>query len=220
MSRAPAGSPGMQAAPVVFTHVIAPEDQARADLYALLSRLYSAAPDAALLAAIASADDLAIDQRERETTLARDWTALIAASSVMDPNAADDEYQELFVGVGQSEISLHGSAYVKASGGNALLVDVREALDQLGLARQPGASMFEDHLAAVCETMRLLITGSGQAQPCDVGRQRQFFENNVATWVFACCSAIIAKPVANYYRRVAQFTESFMALERDAFAIE
>lgn len=220
MSRAPAGPSGMQAAPVVLTHVIAPEDQARADLYALLSRLYCAAPDAALLAAIASADELAVSGPEIESRLARDWAALTATSAVVDPQAAADEYQQLFVGVGQSEVSLHGSAYVKAVSGKALLVGIREALDQLGLARQPGASMFEDHLAALCETMRVLITGSGQPQLFDVGRQRQFFENNVGNWVFECCSAIIAKPVANYYRQVAQFTESFMALERDAFAIE
>ena len=220
MRRAPAGSPGMQAAPAVFTQVLAPEDQARADLYALLSRLYSAAPDAALLAAIASADDLVISEQQAESSLAREWAALTAASAVMDSRAAADEYQELFAGVGQSEVSLHGSAYVKASSGKALLVDIREALGRLGLARHPGASIFEDHLAAVCETMRLLITGSSQPQPFDVGRQREFFENNVGPWVFACCSAIIAKPVANYYQRVAQFTESFMAVERDAFAIE
>ena len=220
MSRAALATSGMQATPPVFTDVIAPEDQARADLYALLSRLYSAAPDATLLAAIASADELAADGTEIESRLARDWKALIAASAVTDPQAAADEYQQLFVGVGQSEVSLHGSAYAKAASGKTLLVGIREALDQLGLARQPGTSMFEDHLAAVCETMRLLIAGSGQPQPFDVGRQRQFFEDCVGNWVFACCSAIITKPVANYYRRVAQFTESFMALERDAFAIE
>lgn len=220
MSDASTKHSGMLAAPPVFTHNIESEDQARADLYALLSRLYRSAPDAALLAAIASADELGVDGPDSESRVARDWKALIAASAVLDPHAATDEYHQLFVGVGQSEVSLHGSAYVKGAGGRALLVEIREALDQLGLARQPGASIFEDHLAAVCETMRLLITGTGQSEPFDVRRQREFFEDNVATWVFACCAAIIAKPVANYYRRVAQFTESFMALERDAFAIE
>ena len=48
----------METAPLVFTPAIDPEDQARADFYALLSRLYAAAPDAPLLAAIAAADEL------------------------------------------------------------------------------------------------------------------------------------------------------------------
>ena len=37
---------------------IAAEDQARGNFYALLGRLYAAAPDAALLRAIATADEL------------------------------------------------------------------------------------------------------------------------------------------------------------------
>ena len=215
-----ASAGGTEPAPRVFTHTIEPEDQARADLYALLSRLYSAAPDEALLAAIASADELVVDGAKDPSDLAEAWSALVAASAVMDAQAAAEEYQRMFVGVGQSEVSLHGSAYAKAASGKQLLVGVRESLAQLGLARQPGATTFEDHLAAVCETMRLLITGSGRAHPFEVGQQRQFFEDNLGSWVFACCAAITAKSVANYYGRVAQFTECFMALERDSFAID
>ncbi len=43
------------------SHRLEPEDQARADFYALLARLFAAAPDAALLAAIAAAAPLAPD---------------------------------------------------------------------------------------------------------------------------------------------------------------
>ena len=43
----------MEPAPVVFAPGIDPEDQARADFYALLARLYAAEPDAALLESIA-----------------------------------------------------------------------------------------------------------------------------------------------------------------------
>jgi len=211
----------MEPSPVLFTHAVEPEDQARADLYALLSRLYSAAPDAALLAAMASADELAVGASEGPgASLAVTWQSLIAASVIIDPEAAAAEYQALFVGVGQSEVSLYGSAYVKTHEGRQLLVGIREALDQLGLARQPGASIFEDHLAAVFETMRLLIAGSQRSRPVELARQRRFFEDHVGSWVFECCSAISAKSVANYYRRVAQFTQSFMALERDSLAIE
>ena len=50
--------------------------------------------------------------------------------------------------------------------------------------------------------------------------QREFFESHVRPWVFNCCTAIQKSPVANYYRRVAEFTQVFMAIERDSFAIE
>jgi TorA maturation chaperone TorD len=211
----------METEPQVLTSTIEPEDQARADFYALLSRLYGAAPDATLLAAIAGADELpAGPESGAGHDLAEAWHALIAASAAIVPEAATDEYQELFIGVGQSEVGLHGSTYAKGASGKPLLVDIREALGPLGLARQPGATMLEDHLAAVCETMRVLITGAGDAGVFTLSQQRRFFDNSIAPWVFVCCNAIKAKTVANYYRRVAQFTHCFMALERDSFAID
>jgi len=210
----------MDPAPAVFTHTLEPEDQARADFYALLARLYSASPDAPLLAAIAAGPEVATEGHAScAAGLAGAWRALAALSAGAVAEQVAEEYQELFVGVGRSEVSLHGSSYVKASSGKQLLVGVREALGRLGLERHSGATMFEDHLAAMFEAMRVLITRGGQ-QAATLQHQREFFFNNIEPWVFACCAAITAKTVANYYARVAQFTESFMALERDAFAME
>ena len=215
------GREGMESAPLVFTPAIDPGDQARADFYALLSRLYAAAPDASLLAAIASADELDIASKDGPAAdLARTWHVLIAASAVMDPDAVETEYQQLFVGVGASEVSLHGSAYAKGPKGGPLLVQIRESLVQLKLVRQPDVTMFEDHLAAVLETMRVLITGLGQPNAFAFDVQREFFRCNIDPWVDVCCNAISAKSLANYYVRVAQFTHSFMAVERDSFAMD
>ena len=199
---------------------VASEDQARADFYALLARLYAAAPDAALLSSIAACDELSADAAsEGGRALADAWRKLIAASTAMDPAAAADEYQNLFIGVGKSEVSVHGSAYVK-SPGTSPLIEVRASLAKLGLARQSGVNVYEDHLATVCETMRTLITGAGQVEPFAFVEQREFFESHVKPWVFNCCTAIQKSPVANYYYRVAEFTQVFMAIERDSFAIE
>jgi TorA maturation chaperone TorD len=199
---------------------IAPEDQARADFYALLARLYASAPDATLLASVAACDELPADPgSEGGEALAEAWRKLVAASTAMDPAAAADEYQTLFIGVGKSEVSAHGSAYVK-SPGSSPLIEVRAALADLGLARQSGVNIYEDHLAAVCETMRLLITGAVMGEPFAFAQQREFFKSHVQPWVFDCCTAIQNSPVANYYRRVAEFTQLFMVIERDSFAIE
>jgi TorA maturation chaperone TorD len=200
--------------------LLAPEDQARADFYALLARLYAEAPDAALLSSIATGGELAADaESEDGRALAESWRKLIAASMAMDAAAAADEYQNLFVGVGKSEVSAHASSYLKAPG-RTPLIEIRGSLAKLGLARQSGVNMYEDHLAAVCETMRALITGAGQGEPYAFAEQREFFEYHVGPWVFDCCTAIQNSPIANYYRRVAEFTQLFMIIERDSFAIE
>lgn len=212
-------APGTEPAAVVFARAIDPEDQARADFYALLARLYAAAPDVALLQAIAGADELHVEEGSVEgETLAQAWQTLMAASSVMDAGAAAVEYLDLFVGVGASEVSPHASAYQKVPGRQPL-VEVRAALARLGLARQPGSALYEDHLAAVLATMRVLITGVGAPQPVTFEQQREFFAAHVDPWVVSCCDAISTNAIANYYKRVAQFTQAFLAIERDSFAI-
>ena len=208
----------MEPAPLVFAPSIDPEDQARADFYALLARLYAAEPDAALLASIAGADELAVDEGNVEgETLAEAWRMLIAASAVMDAEAAAAEYVDLFIGVGASEVSPYASAYEKTPGRQPL-VEVRAALAALGLSRQPGNALYEDHLAAVFATMRVLITGAG-AESFAFDAQRDFFAAHVDPWVDGCCDAIYGRSIANYYKRVAQLTKAFMAIERDSFAI-
>ena len=205
---------------VALRREVAAEDEARANFYALLARLYADAPDAALLRAIAAADELpviAADSAARD--IAQSWRMLIAASAAMDPEAAAAEYQDLFIGVGKSEVSLHASGYVSRAGGSAL-ADLRTALADLGLSKQEGSSLYEDHLAAVCETMRVLIGGAPGVEPCPFAQQREFFVGYVSPWVSICCDAIKISPIANYYRRVAEFTQYFMAIERDSFAIE
>jgi len=213
----------MNEAAVTLHHRLEPEDQARAEFYALLSRLFANAPDASLLAAIGRAPPLVPDARARDNDgadgLAPTWDMLRAASSVMDAEAAADEFQALFVGVGRSEVSLYASHYLGPQSGRPL-ADLRATLAKLGLARRPESSEYEDHLALVLETMRMLIAGDGERRPTPIADQQAFFERHIEPWVPDCCTAISTNSVANYYRRVAEFAQCFVALERDSFAIE
>ena len=210
----------------VLHHRLEPEDQARADFYALLARLFAAAPDAALLAAIAAAAPLAPDAPggtgradDDAKTIGEAWDSLRAASAVMDPEAAGDEFQALFVGVGMSEVSLYASHYLGPQSGRPL-AEIRATLASLGLARRPGSSEFEDHLSVELETMRMLVAGDTGRRPATIAEQRAFCESHLLPWAFDCCTAISTSLLANYYRHVASFTSCFMALERDSFAIE
>ena len=209
----------MDVAPVSFAAALSPEDRARADFYALLARLYAAPPDAALLAAMAGAEKTAGDDGAPASELSRAWRNLSEASAAADAGTVAAEYAQLFVGVGRSEVSLHATSYGKSGDTNALLA-IRTALAGLGLVRQAGVNLYEDHLAAVCETMRVLITGTGDGGAYTLEQQREFFERHIGPWSALCCNAISDNPVANYYRRVAQLTNIFLAIERDSFAIE
>jgi TorA maturation chaperone TorD len=213
----------MSDAPIVLHHRLAPEDQARAEFYALLSRLYADVPDAPLLAAIASAQPLGspIPSGDGDDAggLAAAWEGLRSASATVEPEAAADEFLALFVGVGRSEVSLYASHYLGPQSGRPL-AELRATLARLGLARRSDRSEFEDHLAVVLETMRMLVAGDDERHPAEITDQQAFFDRHVGSWAFDCCTAIRRCAIANYYVRVAEFTSSFLALERDSFAIE
>ena len=196
---------------------LADEDRARGEFYALLGRLYGAAPDAPLLAALGASDLWADDG---DNPLAGTWNRLVLASRAADAEAVEQEYTDLFVGVGKAECSLHGSYWTRDAGTEPPLVGLRTELARLGLARQGGSTLYEDHLGALCETMRILVAGTGARPPETIAAQRAFFERRIGPWVHECCAALRESPIANYYAQVAQFTDLFMALERDSFAIE
>ena len=197
---------------------LAPEDAARADFYALLARLFAAAPDAALLAAIAAAPSLSADAHREDDAgpdICVGWDALRAASAAGDPDEIRQEYDDLFIGVGKSHVNLHGSHWTAGFMMDRPLAELRTTLQGLGLARREGVSMVEDHLSALFETMRLLV-----ADDSALAAQKAFFEAQIVPWIADCCDAIMQSPIAKYYAAVAQFTLGFMALERDSIAME
>jgi TorA maturation chaperone TorD len=207
----------MQVAPVMLHRALDPEDQARADFYAVLSRIYADAPDAAFLSALGRAERM---PGAESSPLALAWNRLLDASAAMDPEAATQEYADLFIGVGKCEVNLHASHWLTGFMMEKPLADLRTVLASLGLGRKGAATMLEDHLAALCETMRIMIAGVGDRGPFPMAEQWNFFQNQMFPWVFDCCAAIEKSSLANYYRRVAEFTELFMALERDSLAME
>ena len=202
-------------APVALFHPLTPEDRARADFYALLARLYADAPDDRLLKAIGGAQPI-----EDASPFAAAWNRLVAASGVMDVEAAGQEYTDLFIGVGRSEVNLHASHWLAGAMMERPLAQLRAELASLGLARRNDVVMVEDHLSALFETMRLLVAGKDDRPPASIAAQRAFFERHIGTWAFACCTAICESAIANYYVSVAEFTERFMALDRDGLAMD
>jgi TorA maturation chaperone TorD len=206
----------MDTAPIRIVHRVEPEDRARADFYAVLAALFADAPDAALLRTVGAAPEL---PDAASGTLPHAWNRLLQACQAMDPEAAYQEYVDLFVGTGKSEVNLHGSHWQTGFMMEKPLVKLRDDLAALGLGRLPRSTLVEDHVAALFEVMRRLIEGGDEGPPASIGTQRDFFVQHVLPWIMECCDAIKSNPLANFYRRVAEFTELFMAIERDSLAI-
>jgi TorA maturation chaperone TorD len=202
-----------QSTPLKITQPVFEEDQARADLYALIARLFYAGPDAALLAAIAGADEIA---GEDETApLAAAWRALGAAAAAMDAEAAREEYDSVFVGTGKAEITPYASHYLAESMQERVLVRLRDTLAEMRLAKNQSAAEYEDHFSGLCEVMRYLIAaGSSDAA---VQEQKMFFMEYVIPWYAEFCAAVMASPNTNFYKHVAVFTKAFLDVEVGSF---
>lgn len=192
---------------------ISPEDEARANLYGLLARLFYAPPDRALLEALANADEIVAE--DPDSAVAAAWRALAAAAGATDEEAVREEYEAAFVGTGKAEITLYTTAYTAKHSLDLPLVEIRDFLQSQGLVRRENAFEPEDHIAGLCETMRHLIGTPGKE-----AEQRRFFEAFIWPAAKPLCDAIVQSHITNFYRRVAQLAESFFELEHIAFDLD
>jgi TorA maturation chaperone TorD len=208
----------MQAAAAVAMHrALAPEEAARGDFYALLARLLRGAPDAALLASLAAAPHLPADG---EAALAQGWSDLVDASCAMDAEAAAEEYEALFAGVGKAAVSIFAGFYSGAPAADHPRVRIVGDLAALGLARRDSVSEPEDHFAGLFDAMRVLVSGGAGRAPASVAEQRKFFMAHLEPGAGKFLDALQRAPQSNYYRKVAAFGAAFHALEAASFAME
>lgn len=205
------------AAPVAMRRAAAPEDAARASFYALFARLCAAAPDRQLLAALAAAEPLPADG---DPELARAWRNLADASSVMDSEAALEEYDLLFCGMGKAEVSIYSGFYSGAPSIDHPRVRLQADLAAFGLARRDEVTEPEDHFAGLFEAMRVLAAGGLGREPVALDEQRRFFTAHIEPSAGKFFAAVGSSPKANYYRNVAALGAAFVALESVSFQLD
>jgi TorA maturation chaperone TorD len=195
--------------PLKFVETLPPEEVARANFYGLLARLFYAPPDAALLEAIAGADPIEAD----DGGIAEAWHGLARACASADAEKVREEYENAFVGTGKAPVTLYTSAYTIRYSNEVPLVALRAALADLGLGRRDGVHEPEDHIAALCETMRHIVA----EQKRDLDEQARFFRRWIAPAAEPLCNAIEAHPGCDFYRCVGRFAKSFFDLEQSSF---
>jgi TorA maturation chaperone TorD len=198
-----------EAIPVDLRPDVAPEDQARAGFYALLARLWYAAPDAALLEAIAQGAD--IPAEGEQTALAQAWRELRAAAAAADAENVRAEYDAVFIGTGKASITLYAAGYLVETAKERVLVALRDELVELGLERTGGSHEPEDHFAALLEIMRHLV--SSESSDAALQRQRKFFTRYLNRTYNPLTNEVVASARTDFYKFVARFTKAFCDIE-------
>jgi TorA maturation chaperone TorD len=188
------------------------EDRARADLYAVLARLFYAAPDREFLDTLARHEGLFGGDA---VALGQAWNALARAARAADAEAVRLEYDSVFVGVGKAEVTLYCSRYLTSAGRDRIVVALRDELRDLGLGRTGETHEPEDHLAVLCEVMRHLVSlGSGDRA---IGRQKQFYMRYISSAYIQLTDEILNAAATRFYKDVARVTRIFFDLESQSF---
>ena len=179
-------------------------DALRANTYTLLARLLRSTPDNDLLALLRRIETAAKPRNELEYS----WHQLKLSANHARLDDLDDEFHDLFIGLGHGEVIPYGSWYQTGYLMDKPLARLRRDLQQLGLQRQEQAYEPEDHIAAVCECMALLINSD-----TDFETQKKFFREHLHGWLTRCFTDIQQAPSARFYVAVGLLGQHFTEVE-------
>jgi len=184
-------------------------DLARARIYALLGALLTRAPDADLLARIG-------DLRGDATPLGLAHIEVAEAAKNARVERVEQEFFDLFIGVGRGELLPYGSFYLTGFLHERPLARLREDLARFGIDRAEGVAEPEDHAGILCEIMAGLASGE---LPAPAGSDRTIFEKHMAPWIGRLFADIERAQAADFYRRVGSLGRVFIEIETEAFAL-
>ncbi len=188
---------------------IVEEDRLRAQWYALLAQFLSAPPDAATL-------KLARALTGDTSDLGRGVAALAAAAKSVTVVGLEEEYFNLFTGIGQGELLPFGSYYLTGFLNEKPLAVLRQDMDELGIGRVEEVKEPEDHIASLCEMMAGMITGAF-GDPVGLDRQRKFFDKHIGCWAPRFFEDLQAAETAAFYMPIGLIGSVFMTVESQAF---
>ena len=94
------------------------------------------------------------------------------------------------------------------------LAALRDELAALGITRRADVAEPEDHVAAICEIMGMIIAGHRLHL-----KQSTFFERYIDTWMGHFFDDLGKAEGADFYRAVALLGQQLMAVERQYFSL-
>jgi TorA maturation chaperone TorD len=182
------------------------EGQLRADTYTILASLLSNIPSQDLLdylRHIKSSPDSELG------SVGQAWQQLRTAASETNIDALDDEYHTLFIGLGRGAVIPYGSWHITGFLMDKPLSDLRDDLRSLGIESDKDQKDPEDHIAALCETMAIIIS----ADDIDESRERKFYARHIHPWAEKFFKELQAVESAVFYKSVGFLGQQFIQLE-------
>lgn len=189
-------------------------EEARARLWQLLGLLLRASPDASILRLVAGVDG-------DDSPLGRALTALGERALTAEPESVEREYHRLFIGVGRGELLPYASYYLTGFLHEKPLARLRSDMAALGIARAPGQSDPEDHIATLAEIMAGLIAGDLAPALAAGGpaASEQFFNSHIAPWAGGFFADLEGAEASDFYRPVGSIGRQLVEIEATALTL-
>ena len=186
------------------------EAEARAQIYHLLGALLAASPDQAMLDTVGAL----VTEEGVDTPFVEVLRELSATAANVKPDALQGEYFKLFIGLGRGELLPYASWYVQGALMERILAALRQDLKRMGFERQADVREPEDHVAALCETMGLIITEPGLSL-----EEFVFFETYIGSWMGKFFQDLEAAEGAEFYAVVGRLGRQFIDIEQQYFTL-
>lgn len=186
------------------------EELARSHLYRLLGVLLAAPPDRRVVQLLESVSQ----QAGNDSPLAPVWSDLRAKAETLQLEQLEEEYFKLFIGLGRGELLPYASWYVDGALMERILASLRQDLRHLGIKRCDKVKEPEDHVAAICETMGMIISDS----PLSF-KQSDFFERYIGNWMDRFFADLESAETADFYRVVGRLGGYFIGIEKEYFSL-
>lgn len=183
------------------------EQTLRTEIYLVLSALFRSAPSEEMIEFLIS-----LEVEPSESAMQKAWIALQQAAKDSNREALEDEYQDLFIGIGRGEVMPFGSWHMTGAMMEKPLAEIRHDLELLGFERDENVKEPEDHIAALCEVMSML---TGEEEDL----QQAVFNKHIAPWFNSFTQQLENAESANFYKPAAQLCEAFLTLEQVRFSV-
>jgi TorA maturation chaperone TorD len=183
--------------------MVSDEDQERAEAYTLIGHLFKAP------ASIETLEFLREFEGD-DSPLGKAVGGLAAAARAASVETVDTEYGELFIAATEkTDTSPYAAVHRSGSHFGQALIDLREDLSVLGIAKREDELEPEDHVSALCEVMAGLIAGR-LGRPADAEQTAVFFRKHLKPWMADFVRAVSERDAQPFYAAVGRFACLFL----------
>ena len=188
------------------------EQQYRASAYSLMAALLRASPNDALLNRLSG---LTQEAQGEGDSLKVSMSMLGLSAKILTATAIEDEFHDLFIGLGKGEVVPYGSWYLTGFLMEKPLSDLRDDLKKLGFERSDSVTEPEDHAAALCEVISLMISDGSE-----LSTQKDFFLTHMECWMDKFFSDLANAESAIFYKALGRFGSAFIEFENEYFSMQ